>query len=129
LDFGFEVKEDYLNLLCKRSRKSKSPACQLYRLRRDLSDELKTELTDSIEVLFNFFGRKHVGVLPKVIELSLLTPDRTVYNLKTIADFIDEKVFNNDVTKKQLASLKDMDTIPDNLEDILRAIQAFPGTR
>ena len=120
LDFGFETKEDYLHLLCKRSRKSKSPACELFRLRRTLNDELKTKLNKSIEVLFNFFGRKHVGVLPKVIELSLLTPDRTVYNLKTIADFIDEKVFNHDITKKQLSSLKDLDYIPNNLEDILK---------
>lgn len=120
LDFDFETKEDYLHLLCKRSRKSKGPACKLFRLRRTLNDELKTELNNSIEILFNFFGQKHVGILPKVIELSLQTPDRTVYNLKTIADFIDEKVFNHDTTKKQLASLKDLQYIPNNLEDILR---------
>lgn len=120
LNFGFEVKEDFLHLLCSRSRKSKGPACKLYRLRRNLNDELKTKLNKSIEILFNFFGRKHVGVLPKIIELSLLTPDRTVYYLKTISDFIDEKVFNNDVTKKQLSSLNDLKTIPDNLESILR---------
>jgi hypothetical protein len=120
LDLGFKVQEDYLRLLCRRSRKSKGPACKLYNLRKFLNDELKTELNKSIEVLFNFFGRKHVGVLPKIIELSLLTPDRTVYNLKTIADFIDEKVFNNDITKKQLSSLNDLKFIPDNLNDILR---------
>jgi hypothetical protein len=40
--------------------------------------------------------------------------------LKTIADFIDEKVFNNDITKKQLSSLNDLKFIPDNLNDILR---------
>lgn len=129
MNFDFEVKEDYLHLLCKRSRKTKSPACKLFRLRRTFNDELKTELNKSIEILFNFFGKKHVGVLPKIIELSLLTPDRTVYNLKTIADFIGEKVFNHDVTKQQLASINDFEYIPDNLEDILRAARVKEYTK
>ena len=120
LDFNDAIEKDYLHSLCKKSRKKSSNACELIRLRPLLNDELKVELNKSIGILYNFFGWKNAGVLPKILELSLLHPDRTVSFLKAISDFIIDDQFNNDETKKQLQQLKDINEIPDNLEDMLK---------
>lgn len=120
LDFGFEEEPDYLNKLCKKSKNPESPSCQLRDLRPNLSDDLEKILNDSVGVLYKFFGWKNVGLLPKIFQLSLDTPEKTVYTLKTISDFILDKDFNDDVTKTQLSALKKMDTIPDDLDDIIR---------
>jgi len=119
-NLGVKKKHDYLNKLCNSSKNPESPACQLLDLRPNLTDELKMILNDSISVLHSFFGWKNVGILPRIIKLSLETPEKTVYTLKTIADFILDKDFNDDVTKIQLRAIKDMVTIPDDLDDIIR---------
>ena len=84
------------------------------------TDELIDILNESFAVLYNFFGWKNAGILPKIIELSLETPEKTVYSIKTVADFILDKDFNDDVTKKQLKQLKDYDTLPDDFDSLIR---------
>jgi hypothetical protein len=120
LDFDYGVENDYVYSLCMKSKNMTSSACGLLELRPSLNDELKKELNDSVSVLNNFFGWKNAGLLPKIFQLSLSHPDRTVSFLKTIADFIIDEKFNNDFTKKQLQQLKKLDVIPDYLEDILK---------
>lgn len=110
----------YLRKLCKASRGSNSGSCRLMSLIPTLDKNLKNDLFTSIKVLYEFFGWKNVGVLPKIIELSLENPEKVVSSLKTISDFIGEEVFERDETKRRLRQLKSMDTIPDDLDDILR---------
>lgn len=111
---------DYLSKLCYSSKSTTSGPCRLKGIRHSLNDSLKDDLKKSICILYNFFGRKNVGVLPKIIDLSLQNTDRTVYYLKTISDFIGDDAFNEDETKKQLNQLRNMNIIPDDLEILLR---------
>lgn len=120
LSLDIDVGKNYLNKLCKSSKNINSGACKLQQLRPSLDDELKKELDTSITTLYKFFGWKNSGVLPKIIELSLETPEKVVSSLKTISDFINDKTFKNDETKRRLRQLKTMTTIPDDLDDILR---------
>lgn len=120
LGLGFDEKPDYINSLCKKSKNPESPSCQLRQMRPLFTDELIDILNESFAVLYNFFGWKNAGILPKIIELSLETPEKTVYSIKTVADFILDKDFNDDVTKKQLKQLKDYDTLPDDFDSLIR---------
>jgi hypothetical protein len=120
LDFNYEVDEDYLYLLCNKSKNRNSPACELLKLRPLLNDELKKELNDSVKILNNFFGWKNAGLLPKIFQLAISHSDRTVSFLNAIADFIMDDTFSDDKTKEQLRQLKDKEEIPDNLEDLLK---------
>ena len=120
MGFEYGIEPDFLNSLCSKSKTKKSPACGLLKLRPLLNDELKQELNNSVRILNNFFGWKNAGVLPKIFQLSLSHPDRTVSFLSVIADFIIDDSFNDDKTKEQLRQLKDMKVIPDNLEDLLK---------
>jgi hypothetical protein len=43
--------------------------------------------------------------------------------LKIISGFINDSDFNDDVTKKQLLKLKNLTSVPDDLEDILRNVR------
>lgn len=120
LDFGYEDKNDYIYSLCVKSKNISSSVCKLLELRPSLNDELKKELNNSVKILNNFFGWKNVGLLPKIFQLAISHPDRTVSFLKTISDFITDDTFSEDKTKEQLQQLKDEDEIPDNLEDLLK---------
>lgn len=120
LGLNLAVGKDYLNKLCKSSKNINSGACRIQQLRPSLNDELKEDLDTSIKTLYKFFGWKNAGVLPKIFELSLETPEKVVSSLKTISDFINDKTFKDDETKKRLRQLKSLDTIPDDLDDILR---------
>lgn len=120
MDFNYEVEEDFLNLLCNKSKKKSSSACQLLKLRPSLNDDLKQELNDSVKILNNFFGWKNAGLLPKIFQLAISHSDRTVSFLNAIADFIVDDTFSDDKTKEQLRQLKDKEEIPDNLEDLLK---------
>jgi hypothetical protein len=112
----------HLSLLCKRFNKNEnSAACRLLTLKNSLRNKkLENQLENSVEILFKFFPKKTVGLLPKILELSLEYPERTINTLKLISDFIVDPKFKNDVTKKRLLQLRDVNTIPDDLEDILR---------
>jgi hypothetical protein len=92
----------------------------LLNLRERLDVDLKDSLDDSIKTLFRFFRFKKIGALPKILDLSLEHPDRTISFLSTISDFINNDAFNDDVTKKQIQKLKKLKNIPDDLEAILR---------
>lgn len=120
LTLGFNEKPDYLNKLCNSSGNPNGPSCQLKDLRPNLTDDLINKLDYSVGVLYNFFGWKNNGLLPKIFELSLESPERTVNTLYTIALFIKDDDFNKDVTKKQLRKIRKLGTIPDNLDDIIR---------
>ena len=111
---------DYLSKLCYNSKSVTSGPCRLKGIRHSLNDSLKDDLKKSICILYNFFGYKNSGILPKIIDLSLQNTDRTVYYLKTISDFIRDESFNEDETKKQLNQLRNINTIPDDLEVLLR---------
>lgn len=112
----------HLSLLCKRYKKDgNSAACRLLTLKNSLKNKkLENQLENSVEVLFKFFPKKTVGMLPKILELSLEYPERTINTLKLISDFIIDPKFKNDETKKRLLKLRDVDSIPDDLEDLLR---------
>ena len=129
IDFDYDTEKDYLHLLCKKSKLHSSPSCSLVKLRPSLNDELKLDLNSSVNTLYKFFGWKNSGVLPKIIELSLSHPERTVSFLKSIADFINDDNFNNDITKKQLQQLKKIDVIPDNLEELLKVARVKEYTK
>jgi hypothetical protein len=93
-------------------------------LRSSLTDQkLITDLNKSIETLYKFFNRKNSGLLPKILELSLIDRNKTINDLKVVADFINDEEFNDDVTKKQLLKLRDMSIVPDDLEDILKNVR------
>jgi len=116
---------DYLNLLYRNSKKgSKNPAYKLLALRASLENEsLIRDLNKSIETLYKFFNRKNSGLLPKILELSLVDRYKTINDLKIVSDFINDADFNDDVTKKQLLKLRNMTEVPDDLEDILKNVR------
>lgn len=122
-----ELTESYLNLLCKQSRKKgvNPQYCELYELEKNekISSELRTELSNSIKVLYNFFRFKQAGILPKIVELSLIDKNRTITFLKLISDFITDESYNNDETKKMLYRLKNEKNAPSNIEELLRKIR------
>jgi hypothetical protein len=116
--------DDYLNVLYKKTRKKNNSAIKLLALRSSLTDQkLITDLNKSIETLYKFFNRKNSGLLPKILELSLIDRNKTINDLKVVADFINDEEFNDDVTKKQLLKLRDMSIVPDDLEDILKNVR------
>ena len=116
--------DDYLNTLYKETRKKNNSAIKLLALRSSLTDQkLLTDLNRSIETLYKFFNRKNSGLLPKILELSLIDRNKTINDLKVVADFISDEEFNDDVTKKQLLKLRDMSIVPDDLEDILKNVR------
>jgi hypothetical protein len=84
---------------------------------------LEHDLNQSIETLYKFFNRKNSGLLPKILELSLIDRNKTINDLKIISGFINDADFNDDVTKKQLLKLKNLTSVPDDLEDILRNVR------
>jgi hypothetical protein len=49
--------------------------------------------------------------------------NKTINDLKIISGFINDSEFNDDVTKKQLLKLKNLTSVPDDLEDILRNVR------
>lgn len=112
----------HLNLLCKKFKNNEnSAACRLLKLKNSLKNKkLEDQLEDSIEILFKFFPKRTVGVLPKILELSLEYPERTINTLKLISDFIVDPKFKNDVTKRRLLQLRDATTMPEDLEDLLK---------
>jgi hypothetical protein len=116
--------DDYLNTLYKETRKKNNSAIKLLALRSSLTDQkLLTDLNRSIETLYKFFNRKNSGLLPKILELSLIDRNKTINDLKVIADFINDEEFNDDVTKKQLLKIRNMSIVPDDLEDILKNVR------
>jgi hypothetical protein len=116
---------DYLNLLYRKSKKGgNNPAYKLLALRASLENEsLIRDLNQSIETLYKFFNRKNSGLLPKILELSLTDRYKTINDLKIVSDFINDADFNDDVTKKQLLKLRNMNEVPDDLEDILKNVR------
>ena len=113
--------DDYLNTLYKETRKKNNSSIKLLALRSSLTDQkLITDLNRSIETLYKFFNRKNSGLLPKILELSLIDRNKTINDLKVIADFINDEEFKDDVTKKKLLKLRNMTEVPDDLEDILK---------
>ena len=116
---------DYLNLLYRNSKKgSNNPAYKLLALRASLENEsLIRDLNKSIETLYKFFNRKNSGLLPKILELSLVDRNKTINDLKIVSDFINDSDFNDDVTKKQLLKLRNLTVVPDDLEDILKNVR------
>ncbi len=122
-----EIKESYLSLLCKQSKKkgTNPQYCELYKLEsnENISDELKNDLSESIKVLYNFFKIKQAGTLPKIIELSLKDENRTITFLKLISEFINDEEYDNDETKKMLKRLRNTNETPSNIEDLLRKIR------
>ena len=116
---------DYLNLLYRNSKKSpNNPAYKLLAIRGSLENEsLVRDLNQSIETLYKFFNRKNSGLLPKILELSLVDRNKTINDLKIVSDFINDSDFNDDVTKKQLLKLRNLTVVPDDLEDILKNVR------
>jgi len=116
---------DYLNLLYRNSKKGpNNPAYKLLGMRASLKNKsLEHDLNQSIETLYKFFNRKNSGLLPKILELSLMDRNKTINDLKIISGFITDSDFNDDVTKKQLLKLKNLTSVPDDLEDILRNVR------
>jgi len=116
---------DYLNLLYRNSKKgSNNPAYKLLALRSSLENEsLIRDLNKSIETLYKFFNKKNSGLLPKILELSLVDRNKTINDLKIISDFINDVDFNDDVTKKQLIKLRNLTVVTDDLEDILKNVR------
>ena len=116
---------DYLNLLYRNSKKGpNNPAYKLLALRASLENEsLIRDLNKSIETLYKFFNRKNSGLLPKILELSLVDRNKTINDLKIVSDFINDSDFNDDVTKKQLIKLRNLTVVPDDLEDILKNVR------
>ena len=112
----------HLHLLCKKFKNDESSAaCRLLNLKNSLKNKkLEDQLEDSIEILFKFFPKRTVGVLPKILELSLEYPERTINTLKLISDFIVDPKFKDDETKRRLLKLRDVTTMPDDLEDLLK---------
>ena len=127
----FDVTDkDYISKFCKKGEKKfefgKNPWCKLKEMRTLVSDELKTSLNDSIEVIFNFYKRPYTKVLPKIIELSLTEAykERAISFLKSIADFISNPEFDNDKTKKSLKQLGNLEEIPEGyLSKILENVR------
>lgn len=120
---------DYISKLCKSSKNVGSPSCRLKELRNKLSNDLRNSLNESVRSMHYFFGHKNVGLLPKILELSLEYEDRTVSILKTIAKFIDGDEVENVPLKRKLRQISRGETIPDDLEDILKNIRETEYTQ
>ena len=116
----FEIEPDYLHRLCKKSKDVESPSCVLLSQRKNYDSELQKTLNHSVSRIYKFFGWKNVGIIPKILQLSLDSSDRTITFLKTISDFIDDESFNQDITKKELRKIKNLKDIPDDFEETLK---------
>ena len=107
---------NYINYLCqKKERYDNLPYCELYKYWEELKiSKDKESLIKSVKVLFEKHSRLGNGVLPKIIKLALGTNNPTQY-LETISNFINNKKFDDDETKKRLSNL-DSETSYDDLD-------------
>lgn len=107
---------NYIYDLCqKKEVYDKLPYCELYVFWKTLTNQdEKDSLNESVKVLFEKHSRLGNGVLPKIIRLALGTNNPTQY-LKTISNFINNKKFDDDETKKRLSNL-DSETSYDDLD-------------
>jgi hypothetical protein len=114
-----------LKSLCIKSKNEDSSFCKLLSFRNTIQDEKVTELIDtSIERLNNFYRFKNVGMFPTIVNLSLVSKEKTAEFLKLISDFIDNEDFTEDETRKVLRKQKNTKSIPSNTEDLLAAARA-----
>jgi Fe-Mn family superoxide dismutase len=114
-----------LESLCMKSKNEDSSFCKLLSFRKSIQDEKVTELIDtSIERLNNFYRFKNVGMFPTIVDLSLVSKEKTGEFLKLISDFIDNEDFTEDETRKILRKQKNTKSIPNDTEDLLRAARA-----
>ena len=106
---------NYIYDLCQKREESDTlPYCQLYEFWKTLNQDEKDSLNESVKVLFEKHSRLGNGVLPKIIKLALGTNNPTQY-LETISNFINNKKFDDDETKKRLSNL-DSETSYDDLD-------------
>jgi Fe-Mn family superoxide dismutase len=100
--------------------KENSPFCRLNDYLKIISDNfIVNEIDESINRLSKFFTKKSIGVFPMIVELSLKNPEDTSNYLKLIADFIEDKEFDDEYTKRVLKKQKNASLPPPNLEALL----------
>jgi hypothetical protein len=63
-------------------------------------------------------------MFPTIVDLSLVSKEKTGEFLKLISDFIDNEDFTEDETRKILRKQKNTKSIPNDTEDLLRAARA-----
>jgi Fe-Mn family superoxide dismutase len=124
LVFESELKtNDRLYDLCQRSKKRKienSPYCRLLEFRNTIKDKYVVDLINkSVLELDNFYRMKNVGTFPKIIELSLINMEKTADFLKLVSEFIKDKDYSDDETRKILLKQKNTTKVPENLDDLL----------
>ena len=114
---------NYIYDLCQKREESDTlPYCQLYVFWKTLTNQdEKDSLNKSVKVLFEKHSRLGNGVLPKIIRLALGTNNPTQY-LETISNFINNKKFDDDETKKRLSNL-DSETSYDDLDAELTKVR------
>jgi len=117
LEENFNRGMEIINKLCKNQRTDK-PFCRLKDLYNELSGDPKTELETAIEMLNGYFKYKNVGLFPVIVELALKDIGRTVYYLKTLAEFLDDRSFDRTVVKKSLKRFKNVKEMPPNREEL-----------
>jgi Fe-Mn family superoxide dismutase len=117
-----------LDLLCSKTikqGKEDSPYCKLLDFRDSIDDNhVKDVIDTSVDKLDNFYRFKNVGMFPTIINLSLVSKERTGEFLKLISEFIDDEEFSKDETRKILRKQKNTKSIPSNTEDLLAAARA-----
>lgn len=121
LDFTQDVKINPINKRCKVAISKKfmdSPWCKLDRMYKEkLTDELRLRVDSAISQLLNVYKRYlDTGILPRIIELSLMDENRTVNDLELISDYLSNPKFSQDDIKKKLLSLKTVDVMPSKEE-------------
>ena len=118
-----------LSKLCQHQKKGKTykfhetpneSFCRLSKMSMFLDEDTQTELITTIEVLNDYFRIKKVGLYPKIVELALEDEGRTVSYLKLLADFIQDDDFDKTKTKQTLNRQRNSNTIPNDLDELLK---------
>lgn len=102
------------------NQKENRPFCQLYKMNETLTEDDQIRLDYAIEVLDRYFRFKNVGMFPKIVELSLQDPSRTVTFLILIADFIEDETYDDTETKRTILKQRNVKDVPKNIDDLLR---------
>ncbi len=100
--------------------------CNLFDYYTTLNSDLQTDLVVSIEELNDYFRFKKVGMFPKIVELALQTPEKTVNYLKLISEFINDKKFDKTETKRIINKQKNRKNISVNdVEELVKDARKF----
>lgn len=104
-----------------------SPWCQLKDLYENkLPNDIKFNLASAVDSLVSLFpGKKHNGIVNKIILLCLQNESQTANDLILLSDFLINSKFKKESLRKRLKKIIELNEIPSNevLEKILTRVK------